>query len=103
MFFFGLGIGDFVDDVVIIFCDGYLYDNFYVGDKGYSNDEVRFSNYDDSDFVVDFMIMSEIELIGVMVYSFESNDVLWCVFVKGLVIFFGIIFDEVVIMDVTLL
>ena len=97
----GLGIGDSADDAVITSRDGYPHDNFYAGDKGYPNDEARPPNHDDSDFVADFMITSEIELIGVTVHSLESNDVSRRAFIKGLAIFFGITSDEVVIMDVT--
>ena len=97
----GLGIGDSADDAVITSRDGYPHDNFYAGDKGYPNDEARPPNDDDSDFVADFMITSEIELIGVTVHSLESNDVSRRAFIKGLAIFFGITSDEVVIMDVT--
>ena len=97
----GLGIGDSAADAVIPSRDGYPHDNFYAGDKGYPNDEARPPNHDDSDFVADFMITSEIELIGVTVHSLESNDVSRRAFIKGLAIFFGITSDEVVIMDVT--
>ena len=91
----GLGIGD---SAVITSRDGYPHDNFYAGDP---NDEARPPNDDDSDFVADFMITSEIELIGVTVHSLESNDVSRRAFIHGLAIFFGITSDEVVIMDVT--
>ena len=94
----GLGIGD---SAVITSRDGYPHDDFYAGDKGYPNDEARPPNDDDSDFVADFMITSEIELIGVTVHSLESNDVSRRAFIRGLAIFFGITSDEVVIMDVT--
>ena len=58
-------------------------------------------NDDDSDFVADFIITSEIELIGVSVHSLESDDASRRAFIQGLATFFGITSDEVVIMDVT--
>ena len=93
----GLGIGDLAGDAVITtrgYPDGYPDGNFYP-------DGERYPNEDDSDFVADFIITSEIELIGVSVHSLENDDASRRAFIQGLATFFGITSDEVVIMDVT--